>query len=167
METKYDYIVNILLNNWVVAIIVLIVVVLIAIPQIRDGLKTLLSLFYGKKEFVSEYADEKITFEVKLRSQDFDIVKIHATTHSLGVHAEREWLKKYYPGYENNMQFLDHVITDDGKTIDFDILPIYKGNKKKDIYFDITEFYNGAHVEFTGSTHRYAKQKIRDFYSKE
>ena len=167
METKYDYIVNILLNNWVVAIIVLIVVVLIAIPQIRDGLKTLLSLFYGKKEFVSEYADEKITFEVKLRSQDFDIVKIHATTHSLGVHAEREWLKKYYPGYENNMQFLDHVITDDGITIDFDILPIYKGNKKKDIYFDITEFYNGAHVEFTGSTHRYAKQKIRDFYSKE
>lgn len=167
METKYDYIVNILLNNWVVAIIVLIVVVLIAIPQIRDGLKTLLSLFNGKKEFVSEYADEKITFEVKLRSQDFDIVKIHATTHSLGVHAEREWLKKYYPGYENNMQFLDHVITDDGKTIDFDILPIYKGNKKKDIYFDITDFYNGAHVEFTGSTHRYAKQKIRDIYSKE
>lgn len=166
METKYDYIVNILLNNWVVAIIVLIVVVLIAIPQIRDGLKTLLSLFYGKKEFVSEYADEKITFEVKLRSQDFDIVKIHATTHSLGVHAEREWLKKYYPGYENNMQFLDHVITDDGKTIDFDILPIYKGNKKKDIYFDITDFYNGAHVEFTGSTHDYAKQKIRDIYNK-
>ena len=47
------------------------------------------------------------------------------------------------------MQFFDHVTTDDGRTIDFDILPIYKGNKKKDIYFDITDFYSGAHVEFT------------------
>lgn len=131
METKYDSLVNLLLNNWFVALIVLVAVVLIAIPKIRDGIKTLFSLFKGKKEFVSEYADEKITFDVKLRSQDFDVVKIHATTHSLGVHAEREWLKKYYPGYENNMQFLDHVTTDDGRTIDFDILPIYKGNKRR------------------------------------
>lgn len=165
METKYDYIVNQLLDNWIIALIVVAAVVLMAIPQVRDGIKTLFSLFKGKKEFVSEYADEKITFDVKLRSQDFDIVKIHATTHSLGVHAEREWLKKYYPGYENNMQFLDHVTIDDGRTIDFDILPIYKGNKKKDIYFDITDFYSGAHVVFTGSTHKYAEQKIRDLYS--
>lgn len=165
MDTKYDYIVNLLVDNWITAIIVIVAIILMAIPQVWDGVKKITSLFHRKKEFVSEYADERITFEVKLRSQDFDIVKIHATTHSLGVHAEREWLKKYYPGYENNMQFLDHVITDDGRTIDFDILPIYKGNKKKDIYFDITDFYNGAHVEFTGSTHKYAEQKIRDLYS--
>ena len=167
MNTKYDYLVNLLFDNWIIAIIVLVAVVLIAIPQVRDGIRTLLSLFKEKKEFVSEYADEIITFDIKLRSQDFDIVKIHATTHSLGVHAEGEWLKKYYPGYENNMQYLDHVVTDNGRTIDFDILPIFKGNKKKDIYFDITDFYNGAHVEFTGSTHRYAEEKIRDIYSKE
>jgi len=166
MNTKYDYLVNLLLDNWIIAIIVLVAVVLIAIPQVRDGIKTLLSLFKGKKKFVSEYADEIITFDVKLRSQDFDIVKIHATTHSLGVHAERKWLKKYYPGYENNMQYLDHVVTDDGRIIDFDILPIFKGNKKKDIYFDITDFYKGAHVEFTGSTHRYAEEKIVDIYNK-
>ena len=166
METKYDYMVNQLLDNWVVALIVVVAIVFMAIPQVRDGIKTLFSLFKGKKEFVSEYADEKITFEVKLRSQDFDIVKIHATTHSLGVRAEREWLNKEYPGYTNNMQFLRHIRTSDGKELTFDILPIQTGNKKKDIYFDITDFFDGAHVSFTGNVHEYAEQKIRDIYGK-
>ena len=166
METKYDNIVNCLLNNLIVAILVLIVIVVMAIPQFRDGIKTLFSLFKSKKEFVIEYADEKITFEVKLRSQDFDVVKIHATTHTLGVRAEKEWLNKFYSGYENNMQLLDHITTDDGKTSTFDILPIHKGDKKKYIFFDITDFYSGAHVELTGCTHNYAKQKIRDIYNK-
>ena len=165
METKYDKLINLLLDNWVIAAFVLISVILIAIPQVRDGIKMLFSLFKRKKEFVSEYADEKITFDVKLRSQDFDVVKIHATTHTLGVRAEKEWLNNFYPGYENNMQLLDHITTDDGKTLTFDIIPIHKGNKKKDIYFDITDFYSGAHVKLTGSTHNYAKQKIRDIYN--
>ena len=63
------------------------------------------------------------------------------------------------------MQLLDHITTDDGKTLTFDILSIHKGDKNKDIYFDITDFYSGAHVEFTGSTHKYAEQRIRDLYS--
>jgi hypothetical protein len=164
METKYDYIVNLLFNNWIIAIIVIIAILIMALPQLRDGLKILWP-FSREKEFVSEYADEKITFEVKLRSQDFDIVKIHATTHSLGVRAEREWLNKEYPGYTNNMQFLRHIRTSDGKELTFDILPIQKENKKKDIYFDITDFFDGAHVEFTGNTHNYAEQKIKEIYN--
>ena len=164
METKYDYIVNLLLNNWIIAIFVIIAILIMALPQLRDGLKILWP-FSRKKEFVSEYADEKITFEVKLRSQDFDIVKIHATTHSLGVRAEREWLNKEYSGYTNNMQFLRHIRTSDGKELTFDILPIQKENKKKDIYFDITDFFDGAHVEFTGNTHNYAEQKIKEIYN--
>lgn len=164
METKYDYIVNLLLNNWIIAIFVIIAILIMALPQLRDGLKILWP-FSRKKEFVSEYADEKITFEVKLRSQDFDIVKIHATTHSLGVRAEREWLNKEYSGYTNNMQFSRHIKTNDGKELTFDILPIQKGNKKKDIYFDITDFFDGAHVEFTGNTHNYAEQKIKEIYN--
>ena len=164
METKYDYIVNLLLNNWIIAIFVIIAILIMALPQLRDGLKILWP-FSRKKEFVSEYADEKITFEVKLRSQDFDIVKIHATTHSLGVRAEREWLNKEYSGYTNNMQFLRHIKTNDGKELTFDILPIQKGNKKKDIYFDITDFFDGAHVEFTGNKHNYAEQKIKEIYN--
>lgn len=165
MDTKYDRLIKLLLDNWLIAIIVLIAVILMAVPQVRDGIRVLFSLFKHKKEFVSEYADEKITFEVKLRSQDFDIVKIHATTHSLGVCAEREWLNKEYSGYTNNMQFLRHIKTNDGKELTFDILPIQKGNKKKDIYFDITDFFDGAHVEFTGNTHNYAEQKIKEIYN--
>lgn len=165
METKYDYIVNLLFNNWIIAIVVILAILIMALPQLRDGLKMLWP-FSRKKEFVSEYADEKITFEVKLRSQNFDVVKIHATTHSLGVHAEREWLNKNYPEYTNNMQSLRHIKTNDGKELTFDILPIQKGNKKKDIYFDITDFFDGAHVSFTGNVHEYAEQKIRDIYGK-
>ncbi len=166
METKYDYIVKMLLDNWIVAIIVIVAIILITIPQVRDGLKTLISFFKRKKEFVTEYADETITFEVMLRSQDFDVVKIHATTHSLGVRAEREWLTKFYSGYKNNMQSLQHFTTKDGRKLTFDILPIQKGNKKKDIYFDITDFYKGAHVPFTGKKYEYAEQKIIDIYDK-
>ena len=166
METKYDYIVNLLLDNWIIAIIVIVALVLMTMPQVRDGIKTLTFLFHRKKEFISEYADEKITIDVKLRSQDFDIVTIHATTHNLGVHAEREWLNKNYPEYTNYMQSLRHIKTNDGKELTFDILSIQKGNKKKDIYFDITDFFNGAHVSYTGNIHEYAEQKIRDIYSK-
>lgn len=41
METKYDYIVNLLLNNWIIAIVVIIAVLIIKLPQLRDGLKML------------------------------------------------------------------------------------------------------------------------------
>ena len=152
MDTKYDRLIKLLLDNWLIAIIVLIAVILMAVPQVRDGIRVLFSLFKHKKEFVSEYADEKITFEVKLRSQDF-------------VRAEREWLNKNYPEYANNMQSLRHIKTNDGKELTFDILPIQKGNKKKDIYFDITDFFDGAHVGFIGSTHNYAEQKIKEIYN--
>ena len=164
MENKYDHYINVLLDNGIIATIVIAALVLIAIPQVRDGIKSLVSLFCRKKEFVSEYADEKITFDVKLRSQDFDVVKIYATTHSLGVHAEKEWLNKYYPGYENNLQILDHIYTKEGKRITFDILSIHKGDKKKDIYFDITDFYEGAHVPYTGKIYEYAEKKILYLY---
>lgn len=140
--TTYDKIVQWALNNPIISIIVVICTILIAIPQVRDGIVLIIRLFWPKnnqKEFVIEYADEVITFEEKLISQNFDIIKINATTHVLGVRAEREWLNKKYPGYENSMQILTHIETKQG-TRTFDILPIRKGNIKKDIYFDITDF---------------------------
>lgn len=62
------------------------------------------------------------------------------------------------------MQLLDHKTTNDGKIITFDIFPIHKGNKRKDIYFDITDFYEGAHVPYSGEVDKYAEQKIKDIY---
>lgn len=166
METKYDIIINFLLNHWFIAVIVVIVVIIMALPQIRDGLKMLFRGSKQNKEFKSEYADETITFDVKLRSQDFDVVKIHATTHDLGVRAEKEWLNKFYPDYENYFQMLKHFATKDGKTLDFDVLTIRSGEKAKEIYFDITDFYEGAHVSFTNDISKYAEHKIIELYDK-
>ena len=162
----YDKIVQWALNNPIISIIVVICTILIAIPQVRDGIVLIIRLFWPKnnqKEFVIEYADEIITFEEKLISQNFDIIKINATTHVLGVLAEREWLNKKYPGYENNMQMLTHIETKQGRRT-FDILPISKGNIKKDIYFDITDFFDGASVPYHKNTGEYAVAKINQIY---
>ena len=50
METKYDIIVNFFLNNWYFAVIVFICVVLIAIPQVRDGIKVLCDWIKGVRK---------------------------------------------------------------------------------------------------------------------
>lgn len=164
--TIYDRMVQWALNHPAISIIVLICTILIAIPQVKDGIIFVYRIFCPKnddKEFIIEYADETITVEEKLISQYFDIIKINATTHLLGVRAEREWLKKKYPGYENCMQVLTHIETKQGRKI-FDILPIRKGNIEKDIYFDITDFYEGASVPYHKKVSEYAEVKIRDIY---
>ncbi len=142
--TLYDIIIHWALNHPAISVIVLACSVLIAIPQIRDGVMFVFRIFCPKnknndKEFIIEYADETIKVEEKLISQDFDIIKINATTHFLGVRAEREWLNKIYPGYENCMQMLTNIKTNQGRKT-FDILPIRKGNIKKDVYFDLLVF---------------------------
>lgn len=166
METKYDYIVNLLLDNWVIAIIVIVVIIISALPPIRDGLKMLFSSSKKSDNYTIEYADEKIVCEIISRSYDFDIVKIHATTHRLGVGAERKWISKFYPNYTSNMQILKRVQTETGEKV-FDVIPITNGIIKKDIYFDITDFYDGAHVPSTGNVGEYAEQKIKDIYNRD
>lgn len=166
IETTYDKIVNILLNNWIIAIIVLISVIVIAIPQLRDGVKMFFGFFYKKRESNKIiYADETISFDVKLLSQDFDIVKINATTHILGVSAEYEWIKKHYPDYNVNSQALSQVKLADNSVLYFDKISISKEHKYyKSIWFDITSFYEGASAPFTGKLDNYATRKIMDIY---
>lgn len=53
---------------------------------------------------ILKYTDETITFDEILISRDFDIIRINATTHLLGVLSERKWLKHKYPKYVNNVQ---------------------------------------------------------------
>lgn len=88
--TTYDKIVQWALNNPIISIIVIICTILIAIPQVREGVVFIIRMLWhrnNQKEFVIEYADEIITIEEKLISQNFDIIKINATTHMLGVRA--------------------------------------------------------------------------------
>lgn len=131
--TKYDTIINFFLDNWIIATIVVAAVVIGFIPSLRDGIKQIYDLIkeaFKKEEFVIKYKDETITFEIMLRSQHFDIVKIHAITHVLGVHSEREWINKYYPDYSWGMQKLRNITLDGNKSIPFDII-CSKRNKQQ------------------------------------
>ena len=147
--TKYDTIINFFLDNWIIATIVVAAVVIGFIPSLRDGIKQIYDLIkeaFKKEEFVIKYKDETITFEIMLRSQHFDIVKIHAITHVLGVHSEREWINKYYPDYSWGMQKLRNITLDGNKSIPFDIICISKGNNHKEIYFDLSDFLTNQEV---------------------
>ena len=166
--TKYDTIINFFLDNWIIATIVVAAVVIGFIPSLRDGIKQIYDLIkeaFKKEEFVIKYKDESITFEIMLRSQHFDIVKIHAITHVLGVHSEREWINKYYPDYSWGMQKLRNITLDGNKSIPFDIICISKGNNHKEIYFDLSDFFNESGCT-SSDINKFAEGKIKEIYNR-
>lgn len=166
--TKYDTIINFFLDNWIIATIVVAAVVIGFIPSLRDGIKQIYDLIkeaFKKEEFVIKYKDETITFEIMLRSQHFDIVKIHAITHVLGVHFEREWINKYYPDYSWGMQKLRNITLDGNKSIPFDIICISKGNNHKEIYFDLSDFFNESGCT-SSDINKFAEGKIKEIYNR-
>ena len=170
METtrKYDTIINFFLDNWIIATIVVAAVVIGFIPSLRDGIKQIYDLIkeaFKKEEFEIKYKDETITFEIMLRSQHFDIVKIHAITHVLGVHSEREWINKYYPDYSWGMQKLRNITLDGNKSIPFDIICISKGNNHKEIYFDLSDFFNESGCT-SSDINKFAEGKIKEIYNR-
>ena len=166
--TKYDTIINFFLDNWIIATIVVAAVVIGFIPSLRDGIKQIYDLIkeaFKKEEFEIKYKDETITFEIMLRSQHFDIVKIHAITHVLGVHSEREWINKYYPDYSWGMQKLRNITLDGNKSIPFDIICISKGNNHKEIYFDLSDFFNESGCT-SSDINKFAEGKIKEIYNR-
>lgn len=166
--TKYDTIINFFLDNLIIATIVVAAVVIGFIPSLRDGIKQIYDLIkeaFKKEEFVIKYKDETITFEIMLRSQHFDIVKIHAITHVLGVHSEREWINKYYPDYSWGMQKLRNITLDGNKSIPFDIICISKGNNHKEIYFDLSDFFNESGCT-SSDINKFAEGKIKEIYNR-
>ena len=171
--TKYDTIINFFLDNWIIATIVVAAIIIGFIPSLRDGIKQIYDLIkeafkkeaFKKEEFVIKYKDETITFEIMLRSQHFDIVKIHAITHVLGVHSEREWINKYYPDYSWGMQKLRNITLDGNKSIPFDIIFISKGNNHKEIYFDLSDFFNESGCT-SSDINKFAEGKIKEIYNR-
>jgi hypothetical protein len=168
LSNNYEIIIDSLLSNWYIAVIVLIVVLVSAIPPFKDGVKTLFNMLKRKeREYRIEYADETITFDVKCKSKNFDIVKINATTHDLGVSAEYKWLSKYYPKYDSCMQMLYRKKLDNGGEVVFDKVDIaMEGKHLKTIWFDVTSFIDGAHVSFDGDIDSYAECTINRIYNK-
>jgi hypothetical protein len=152
-----------------------------AIPQVRDGVALLWSFIravFKKKdnsdtEIILKNEEETITFTELLRSLRHDVVKIHAHTHILGVAAEYEWIRRRYPGSETVQQALTTLDLIAGKKkyktsqIHFDIITIELPNgRKKEIFFDISNFYDDAESEHL-DPHAFIGKKIARLYEKD
>ncbi len=169
--TKYSDLTNFFLDNWIFASIILIAVIIAFIPSLRDGVLHILNFFRlvfkkKNKDFIIEHEGEKITFEYKTKSTLFDIVKINATTHHLGVGAEYKWLQKYYPDYDRISQSLSLIEVDENRSLHFDTI-LLKNDEgvEKNIYFDISEFFNdGGHT--SSNLDEFARKKVKELYNK-
>lgn len=160
-QTAYDGIVEALKGHWLTAGIFIVASILIAIPQVRDGAVLLWSwlqrLGRHRKTSVEdspvllESGGEKVTFTEMLRTVHHDVVKIHAHTHELGIAAEYEWIRRRYPKSKPFMQALSTLQLIQGSKknisneIHFDIVKIRLAHGGvKDIYFDISSFFDAA-----------------------
>ncbi|WP_346986577.1 hypothetical protein [Chryseobacterium sp. POE27] len=139
--TIYETITNFLLDNWLISILVIIIICISAIPPLRDGILQIKKWLFKKKEFIVKRKDEIITFEYIKNTKHFDIVKVNASTHELGVNAEYRWIDKYYPKHRIIFQALETIETNDKKLF-YDVITIEVNNKTKSIYFDINDFFN-------------------------
>lgn len=172
METKYDIIVNFFLNNWYFAVIVFICVVLIAIPQVRDGIKVLCGWIKGVRKkcsgkydvYIYKSKGEKVIMTRILKSEQLDVIIVDTISHDLGIQSEHAWLKKYYSKWKYPMQHLSFVQTNQGDKM-FDVFPISYEKENKDIYFDITNFYYEP-IECLMDKNEYNKYKIKRLYRK-
>lgn len=103
-----------------------------------------------EKPFEFKMDEEVVRYEEKMVSLAFDVVKIHAHSHFVGIAAEYAWLEHKYPDSERIMQSLTTLDllkkTGDYKTgqVHFDIIKFkLPDGREKEIYFDISSFYDG------------------------
>ena len=147
METKYDVLVKFFLDNLFFAVVVLICVVLIAIPQVGEGLKVLYGWVKDLREkcksdvYIYKSKGEKVRMIRTLKSEHLDVVMVDTTSHDLGIKSEYAWLKKHYPNFKYPKQYLSFIQTEQGKKM-FDKFPISSEKISKEIYFDINSFYH-------------------------
>ena len=169
--TKYERLTDFFLDNWIIASIILLFVAIAFIPSLRDGTLEVLNLTkklfrLEQKNFIIKHKGERIILEYKTKSIHFDIIKIHATTHILGVNAEYKWKNKYYPKYKMKSQELTKIEVNENESLYYDVLLIENENGlKKRLYFDISSFYNdGGHTSL--SIDKFAREKIKELIKK-
>ena len=179
--SKYEQIIGWFENHWVTAVILIIIVVIMAIPQVRDGALLLWSwmkrLFQKhqkklKQVITFHLKGEDITCTVLLRSLMQDVVCIDAHTHPLGIAAEYQWISQEYPDCKTVRQALTTLESMSGEKkkddnqIYFDVITIKtKDDLQKDIYFDISSFFKGNCTSMLNSNEFLAK-KIKKLYEK-
>lgn len=131
----------------------------VVIHRRNDGLKTLGDRRPEDSPIVLRVGEETIHFTELHRSLAFDVVKVHAHTHLLGIRAEYEWLKRRYPGYDRVSQGVTTLDLLKGgqkysrDQVHFDLLAIRLADgRDKEVYFDISDFYGGpaSHLDPQG-----------------
>lgn len=120
--------------------------------------------------FEYKMEEETATFTEKMTSLAFDVVKINAHTHSLGIAAEYAWIDHKYPKNEIIMQSLTtlDLVTGKGKykpeQIHFDVIKFrLPDGREKEIYFDISSFFNGVALSLLNPG-EFVAQKISGLY---
>jgi hypothetical protein len=166
-KTKYDIIIEILFDYWIVSILAIIAITIGFIPSLRDGIVQLWSWLKFKKkhkEFKIISGGEMITFETKANSALFDIVKVKCLTHHLGVKAEYQWIDNFYPGYKSFQQSFNPIKIDEDQTHYYDIVEIRNAKgQEKSIYFDISSFFNeNGNTSF--NQNEFIESKIRELH---
>jgi ABC-type multidrug transport system fused ATPase/permease subunit len=124
------------------------------------------------REIVLNVGEERITFQELHRSSEYDIIKVNANQHFLGVASEHFWIRERYPDAEMEMQSLTTLDRlkyseskeSEAKKIHFDIFDIiFPNGRKKKIYFDISSFFNGLTFAKIDPNSKVA-HKLNDLY---
>ena len=121
--------------------------------------------------FVSHFGEVAVTFDVKMRSLQMDVVKVNSHDHMPGVAAEHAWINHHYPNSTDKLQALTtlEALTKNEEynsgCLHFDKISItLPSGRKKDIYFDISSFYSGD-LSLGASPDEFAANKLADLYA--
>lgn len=123
-----------------------------------------------EKPFEYKMNEETVTYIEKMTSLPFDVVKVNAHSHPLGVAAEYAWIEHKYPNSKRIMQSLTtlDVLTRKGEyktgQAHFDVVKIrLPDGREKEIYFDISSFFDGLASSLTNPD-EFVSQKLAALY---
>ena len=92
-----------------------------------------------KQEKTYKVGNAEATLKILDMGMRHIAVSVETIAEEAGVPSEGMWLKDFFPGYTHNSQHL-MTPTIDGKEVPYDLIPIVKKDKRKDIYFEISSF---------------------------
>lgn len=123
-----------------------------------------------KKSFEYVVEEERVTYIEKMASLPFDVVKVNAHSHYLGIAAEYAWIDHKYPKSERLMQRLTtlDLATKTGEyksgQIHFDVIKFkLPDGRIKEIYFDISSFFDGKTSSLTAPD-QFVSKKLMEIY---
>ncbi|MGF6933617.1 hypothetical protein OKW41_002756 [Paraburkholderia sp. UCT70] len=123
-------------------------------------------------EIALNVGEERVTFTEFIRSAEYDIVKVNANQHFLGVASEHEWIHTRYPEATMGRQTLTtldrlklaETAESESEKIRFDVIDLtFPDGRNKKVYFDISSFFNELTYEKIDPESRVA-HKLNEIY---